>query len=358
MTQEPYRLLQQRLDELPNGFPPAADGSDLRLLARLFTPEEAALASKLRLTLETAAVIAERTGADPKVIGPQLKGLASRGLIRVGRAPGGLGFGLMPFIVGFYENQGPVIDAELARLVEAYYRQAFERTLADGPQFHRVIPVEERVEVNMEVEPYESAAEIVASHQSWGVVDCICRKQKALIGEACGHPLDVCMTFSDRPNAFDNLPFVRSQTQEESLATLRRAAETGLVHTVSNSQDGITYICNCCTCGCGILRGVAELGMANAVARSAFLCRVDEALCGACALCVGRCQFSALTVDLTAQVDAFRCVGCGACTIVCPEQALSLVRRPEDEILPPPASSATWLAERAAARGLDLAKVL
>ena len=40
MTEDPYRLLQQRLDELPNGFPPADDGSDLRLLARLFTPDE------------------------------------------------------------------------------------------------------------------------------------------------------------------------------------------------------------------------------------------------------------------------------------------------------------------------------
>ena len=63
MTENPYRLLQQRLDELPNGFPPADDGSDLRLLARLFTPDEAALASKLRLTLETAAELAARTGA-------------------------------------------------------------------------------------------------------------------------------------------------------------------------------------------------------------------------------------------------------------------------------------------------------
>jgi hypothetical protein len=117
---------------------------------------------RLRLTLETAAVIAERTGADPKVIGPQLKGLASRGLIKAGRATGGLGFGLLPFIVGFYENQGPVIDAELAQLVEAYYRRAFGRTLADGPQFHRVIPVEQSVDVNMEVRPYESAAEIIA----------------------------------------------------------------------------------------------------------------------------------------------------------------------------------------------------
>lgn len=358
MTENPYRLLQQRLDELPNGFPATEDGTDLRLLAKLFTPEEASLAATLRLTLETAAGIAARTGADAKVIGPQLKALAMRGLISAGRATGGVGFGLLPFIVGFYENQGPVIDAELAQLVEDFFHRAFERTLADGPQFHRVIPVEQSVDVNMEVRPYESAAEIVAAAKSWGVIDCICRKQKALIGEACDHPLDVCMTLSPVPHTFDTVPFIRAQTQEESLATLHRAAEAGLVHTVSNSQDGVSYICNCCTCSCGILRGIAELGMANAVARSAFVCQVDEEKCGACGLCVDRCQFSALTVDLTAQVDAVRCVGCGACAIVCPEQALALVRRPEDEILPPPVSSADWLAARAAARGLDLAKVL
>jgi hypothetical protein len=37
---------------------------------------------------------------------------------------------------------------------------------------------------------------------------------------------------------------------------------------------------------------------------------------------------------------------------------LSLVRRPDEEILPPPATEADWQAERAAARGLDLRQVL
>jgi len=37
-----YRQLAVRLNELPNGFPPAPDGAELRLLAYLFTPEEAA----------------------------------------------------------------------------------------------------------------------------------------------------------------------------------------------------------------------------------------------------------------------------------------------------------------------------
>ena len=53
-----YRALAARLDELPNGFPPTEDGAELRLLARLFSAEEAALVAQLRLTRETPAQIA------------------------------------------------------------------------------------------------------------------------------------------------------------------------------------------------------------------------------------------------------------------------------------------------------------
>jgi H+/Na+-translocating ferredoxin:NAD+ oxidoreductase subunit B len=147
-------------------------------------------------------------------------------------------------------------------------------------------------------------------------------------------------------------------TQEEALATLRRAADAGLVHSVSNSREGIWYICNCCTCSCGILRGLADLGMANVIARSAFVSQVDEALCAGCGLCVDRCQFDALAFETVAEVDRFRCVGCGVCVTACPEGALALIRRPDDEVLPPPVTGDDWLAARAAARGLDLAAVL
>jgi hypothetical protein len=49
VNDSPYRQLANRLNELPNGFPPAPDGAELRLLAYLFTPEEAALAAQLRV---------------------------------------------------------------------------------------------------------------------------------------------------------------------------------------------------------------------------------------------------------------------------------------------------------------------
>ncbi len=358
MDNQVYRRLAERLDALPNGFPSTEDGAELRLLAKIFTPEEAALAAQLRLTKETAAEIAERCEVDADLLADQLKSMARRGLIDAGRVEGGLGFGLLPFVVGIYELQIDRLDAEMAQLFEEYYQRAFGRFLAVQPEVHRVIPVGESIRGDMEIRPFESAAGLVDEAQAWGVLDCICHTQKALIGDPCQHPVDVCMALSRKPGAFDKSAVVKALSREEALATLRRAAEAGLVHSVSNNQQGVTYICNCCTCSCGILRGMADLGLANVVARSPFINQVDESLCLACGDCLDYCQFEALTMDTVAEVNRLRCVGCGVCVLACPEDALSLVRRPEEEVLPPPITIFDWGMQRAAARGLDLSEVL
>jgi electron transport complex protein RnfB len=353
-----YERLAERLDALPNGFPPTEDGIELRLLARLFTPEEAALAAQLRLTPETVAEIGERLGVEPTGLRKLLKDMARKGLIAAKRTERGMAYAIMPFVVGIYEMQVDSLDAGLAAMFEEYYHRAFGQVLAVRPQVHRVVPVGESLQAGIEVQPFESAAAIVDDARAWGVLDCICRKQKALIGDPCDHPVDVCMAFSETAGAFDHNPVIRALTREEAMATLRRAAEAGLVHSVSNTQRGVGYICNCCTCSCGVLRGIADLGIANVVARSSFVNQVSEDLCVGCGACVEACSFGALMVDDVARVDEVRCVGCGVCTLACPEGALSLVRRPEGEVLPPPVAESDWREARARERGLDLAKVL
>ncbi len=358
MSVNPYKQLAERLDALPNGFPPTEDGAELRVLEKLFTPAQATLAAQLRLTPETPAQIAARIGGDSAALRVQLKEMVRRGLVGAARGEGGLGYHVLPFVVGIYEMQAGRLDAELARLFEEYYQRAFGKMLTAQPQVHRVIPVGKTVAREIDVQPFESAADIVNSARAWGVVDCVCRTQKKLIGEPCEHPLDVCMVLSETPNAFAAAPAIRALSQAEALATLRRAAEAGLVHSVSNNQQGLWYICNCCTCSCGILRGMADLGIANVVARSAFVCQVDDAVCIGCELCVPRCQFAALTVDGSARVDEMRCVGCGVCVLVCDQDALRLMRRPAEQVLPPPLTEGEWRAARAASRDLDLARVM
>jgi H+/Na+-translocating ferredoxin:NAD+ oxidoreductase subunit B len=353
-----YKRLAERLDNLPNGFPPTEDGSELRVLQALFSAQEAELAAQLRLPYETAEQIAERLQVDSESTRQMLKSMAKRGLIRAGKTEGGLGYGLLPFVVGIYENQVGSLTKEFAQLFEAYYVQAFSQALRFQPAFHRVVPVGESIKMNMRVEPYESAAGVIESAQSWGVIDCICRVQTALIGKPCKHPVDVCMIFSPKPKAFANTTQVKELTKEGAYATLKRADEAGLVHCISNNQRGDWYICNCCTCSCGILRGMAELGIANVVASSAFVNSVDENLCNACGLCVEYCQFDALAVDQMASVNRSKCVGCGVCVSACSEEALSLVRRPEEEIKPVPVNIIDWGMQRAQDRGIDLSTLL
>lgn len=346
----PYQRLARRLDELPNGYPSAADGSHLRVLEYLFSPEQAALAAGLSPDPETPAAIAARLGRDRAAVRALLKEMARKGLITAGRAEGGMGYGLMPFVVGIYEMQAGRIDAELAQRIEAYFRSAFRKALAARPQFHRVVAVRESIEQKTAIAPFETAAGIVERASAWAVTDCICRKQTALIGRTCPHPLESCMIFSTTPGAFHGRAGTRELTKTQALELLRRLAEAGLVHSVANSREGTWYICNCCTCSCGILRGMAEGGMASVVAHSGFVCRVDESACSACGSCADRCPFGAITVDGIARVDAFRCAGCGVCTVACPSDALILVRRDEAESPPMPEDEGDWAKQRAAWR--------
>jgi len=353
-----YRRLAQHLDAIPNGFPATESGVELRLLAKMFTPQEAALASELRLRYESAETIAARAGMDPKEALALLREMVRKGLARFRRNGGELGFALLPFIVGIYEEQLPRMDAELAALTEQYFLEVRGRTYLDAPPaIHRVIPVGEAVPPGLEVFPYESAVAIVESARSWGVRDCICRVQQRQIGKGCDHPLEACLNLAPVENAFHEGEVTRPITKEEALHILRQAEESGLIHSTGNYRDGHFYICNCCTCCCGVLRGLVEFGVPGAVARSPFHTVVDAEACVGCGACVERCPMGALSVpEDVCQVDVERCLGCGLCASACAVGALHLERRPE--VLAPPANLIEWGLQRAQARGLTLEEVL
>lgn len=349
MNENVYRQLADALNSLPQGFPPAEDDSHLRLLEYLFTPEEAALAAQLTAEVEPMKPLLARLGGDARETGALLKNMAKRGLIKFGRDENGSGFALEPFVVGIYENQVSVIDAELAALFEQYFRHGFGDMLKREPQVHRIVPVQESVQSSVEVRPYESLVEIVQKAKSIGVQECICRKQKDLIGEGCDHLREVCMVLAPVEGAFTNSGHFKELDTQAALELLKACAEDGLVHSVSNTQDNY-YICNCCTCCCGILRGMKDLGIANVMARSAFVNSVDDEECIACGACVDACPFGALALEDTAVVDTLKCTGCGVCIPTCPTDALTLVRRPENEIKPVPENHTAWASERATSR--------
>jgi len=356
MAVDVYERLAARLDEIPNGFVATESGAELRLLKKLFTPEEAAVAVVMSLRPEPPVEIGERAGMDERAAAKALAEMRSKGLIRASRGPGPRLYSLMPWIVGIFEAQLPHMDAEMARLIEDYFVESRGGNNADGgASVHRIIPVGESVPQDLEIFPYEQASALLDRAKAWGVRDCTCRVQKDLIGEGCEHTVENCLVFAPMPGVFDQSDDIRPVSREEAGRILQQAADEGLVHSTMNQQDQLYYICNCCTCSCGVMRGVAEFGVPTAVARSGFRVRIDTKRCTGCGACVRRCQFKALSKDGdVCFVDYSRCVGCGVCVSACSVEAMAMERRPAGEVEEPPENLRQWMAKRAEERGISM----
>jgi len=233
-SENTYQALANHLDSFPQGFPKTENQVELSLLAYLFTPEEAEFALHLSQYYEPLDNILVDTAISKSEARAMIKAMGSKGLISVTQSAEGIALKLLPFIVGFYENQVFQMDETFAKLFEDYYRQVQKQLLSYEPQFHRVVPVNETIKSQIEILPEDNVVALLSSKKAYAVLDCVCRKQKLLIGEGCEHPLRMCLAMSDFPGAFDNAPGMDALDLAGALAVLDEAAAAGLVHTVSN----------------------------------------------------------------------------------------------------------------------------
>jgi ferredoxin len=250
------------------------------------------------------------------------------------------------------------MDKEFAQLIEEYFKKSEPNNMFDTePPIFRVVPINKVIkQEKLEIYPYETAEEMIKNAKSWGVRDCICKQQKELIDEPCKVTTNktVCLPFSPKENAFDDSRFSDPITKEQALEYLRSAEDDGLIHCAMNIREGHYYICNCCTCCCGVLRGVTERNEPLAFVNANFVMSVDEDLCTGCGTCIDRCQFDALDVpDDLLRIDTQKCVGCGVCAIVCPEDALALVGRDPADKIEPPDNFMDWMEKKAISRQVD-----
>jgi len=338
MTGEIYQRLAQHLDQLPAGFPPTPDGLELRILRRLFTPEEAALAVHLTLIPESAAVIAHRAGLPPGTAAIMLEQMAAKGLIMDSPAaldadgkPVSMRYAAAQFVVGIWEFQVNRLNEDLVRDVDAYLPYLFNpQSWKAAPQL-RTIPVNESLQAPSSVMTYESAEQVVRSHERFAVQPCICRQEKNLLGEGCGKPLEVCLSMDGAADTLLRHQRGRAISKEEALGVLRLADEAGLVVQPGNTRDP-NYLCCCCGDCCGILRTAKLHPRPAEFLASPFFAVSDAEKCAGCGLCLERCQMDAIDLDEgVARVSLERCIGCGLCVTTCPEGALSLERKGEDQ---------------------------
>ena len=100
-----YKRLAKKLDELPNGYPETENGVELRILQKVFTPEEAENTLKLRPAAETVEEIANRLGTPVHEMQAILDDLVMKGQIGTFKRGGKQMYKMYPFAVGIYEEQ-------------------------------------------------------------------------------------------------------------------------------------------------------------------------------------------------------------------------------------------------------------
>jgi NAD-dependent dihydropyrimidine dehydrogenase PreA subunit len=347
-----FEQLAEALDKLPNGFPRTPSMIEIRILKKIFSPEQAALASQLGGSFETIDEFSKRAGLSVEQAGKQLFKLVRRGMVWLDRGNGRPRVRLAPFVVGIYETQLELMDHELAHLVEDYLAHGgAEGIMKPQPALHRVVPAQQAVKTEW-VLPYDDVRAILLSARTFQLRDCICRLQQDQLGSRkCDFPVNMCLSFSDDERSTDPGDISR----EEALAILEKSEEVGLVHTVSNVMQGVGYVCNCCGCCCAILRSINDWGIENSVAHANYFAVIDPEICAGCGDCIKRCQVHAISEgDGVSVVDRACCIGCGLCVTGCPNEAARLERKAEAEIIHPPVDFAAWEQARLHNRRLSI----
>ncbi len=356
MNDDIYYKVAGVLDTLPNGFPATESGVEIKLLKKIFTPEQAALFCEMRLTFETAEEVAQRTGRSSEGMMEMLVSMAKAGQLFMVKLGETQYFKMLPWVFGIYEFQGSRMDRVFAELCDeygaVYRRQFFSMT----PQLMQVLPVEENIAAREDVLPYEKVSTIIENGQSFLVNDCICKKKHGLLGRHCDRPVQVCLAVAPIPGIFDNSPQGRVISRSEAYALLKKTEEQGLVHLTSNVQHGSFYICNCCKCCCGVLEAVNKYGMPAAdVVNAHYYAEIDPDTCIDCGLCSDkRCQVAAIEEgDGFHRIVRERCIGCGLCISTCPAGAIRLFHKEQETLVPPPITEDVWFEERGRRRGVD-----
>ena len=212
----------------------------------------------------------------------------------------------------------------------------------------RTVPIEKTIIDPKRIMPFDDVVKVIESFEYYTVSHCPCRLRHNLDPSMpdCSHPVEVCLHFDDLGHYIVENGLGREITKEETYETLKKAADSGLVHALSNWQKKPDTICNCCSCCCMFLESFHKLGHEKSIDPSNYMVAIDATTCKSCALCMKRCPMDALQLKVhdkaenkfgkAAFLDPDRCIGCGVCVHKCPTDSMKLIRK--DELTEPPKS--------------------
>jgi electron transport complex protein RnfB len=354
----------------------------LPYVAARYTTEEAALLTGMPFAPKTLAELADLTKTGADILGPKLDSLAARGLVYKQARDDGARYYLNDIFFIYRSFGWPGSHDEYNQAVGPLQHKYITGGLMSPWQDVRekglrVLPVGATIEDTRGVLPYEEVRKILDRVEYFTVSHCPCRHANNLNPESpdCRYPTEVCLHFDRLGHYIVENGMGREITRQETEEILKRSAELGLIHGISNQQEKPDTICNCCHDCCIWFLAMNKYGHSGSLTPSNFRVTVNQSTCVGCGLCVKRCPMEALRLvevpaakgrktalksgdgnvrELTnrtgkvSELKQERCIGCGVCAYKCQSQSLTLARNPVEHH--PPGTARNWAAEFMATR--------
>ena len=340
-----YVELQKQIHEsTPAGFPTSEDGTDIKILKLLLSPDEAKIAKNLGGFMESLKIIHGRIKESDisislKDLEETLDDLVARGVIIGGEWQGTKQYSLVQWIVGFFESQGGRMTKEFAELASKYNHETFYKTMhrKDTPPQLHTIPVEKSIISEHHTSTYDSIGDIIINNvDKISIRDCVCREEHDYLKEPCklSDIRRCCVMFNNAARRSIDAGTGKEVSKEEFFELLDTYQKEGFVLQPQNTQNP-DYMCVCCGCCCAVLVMAKQFPRPAEYYFSNFYAHSDSERCNGCEICLERCQMDAITmVDDKSIIDLDRCIGCGNCVATCETEAMELLKR-EKEIVPP-----------------------
>jgi electron transport complex protein RnfB len=343
-NEQVYIKLQRHLDSQAVGFPATRQGSEIRILKHIFTPQEAEIATCLTYKFEPLEVVFDRVGdlvESPEKLAELLGRIEKKGGIEFKMKGGKRLYCNAPLVVGMYEFQLGKLTPEFIKDFDEYTSDkkfGIEFLSTKLPQM-RTIPIAKSIQPHHNVSTFDEVTVLLQRAEApFAIFECICRKKKTLAGKPCKvtDRKETCFAVGSMAQAVLRNGIGREITLDESMSILGQNQKQGLVLQPSNAEKA-EFICSCCGCCCGMLGMQKHLPRPLDFWASNYYAVVDTDACDGCGNCEKRCQVGAASVSEKKQqtsVDLNRCIGCGVCIPACPNGAISLQKK-TIEVRPP-----------------------
>jgi len=314
----------------------------LPMLKARFTPEEAQLLAQIPFIGHNIEKLSKKLDIPSEELTEKLDYFAEKGIVFRIERNGSITYSLCDSDFVFYRSTGwrKELDdwsREMANPQNDYWINAYANEfLGHKTKGLRAVPINKTIEDPRRVMPYQDIIKIIDNLDFYSVSVCPCAAKYNLDPEFhdCEHNFERCLHFGDLGKYCVEQGFGREITKEETLEILKRAADEGLVHGVSNNIESVDTICNCCSCCCVFLDALVK--MPGIIPRghqpSNYIREIKEEECIGCGVCVKICPTNALELqEKKVLFDPERCLGCGVCVHKCKQNAIYLVRREEEQ---------------------------